>query len=218
MAGIGRRSVLTGLAALASVACRAEPLGAATEGTVSAAAARADLYVCEGCDAVHERAPASLTASRVLAGPDEPGERMLLEGVVYQLGGTMPAAGVVIYAHHTNADGLYANGSPETDWSRRHGRLRGWVRTGADGRYRFDTVKPAPYPNMIMPAHVHLFLLEPGKREYYIDDAVFAGEFGVTPDYRAKAQDRGGSGIVQLERQGDVWLARRNIVLERHQA
>lgn len=213
---IDRRSVLTGLAALAGVACRAEPLAAVSESSEVSPVARANLYECEGCEAVHERDPAGLMASLVLAGPDEPGERMVLEGVVYVAGGTVPAEGVVIYAHHTNAEGLYANGSPETDWSRRHGRLRGWVKTGADGRYRFDTVKPAPYPDRTMPAHVHLFLAEPGRREYYIDDVVFEGEFGVTPDYRAAAENRGGSGIVRLERQEGVWLARRDIVLERH--
>jgi protocatechuate 3,4-dioxygenase beta subunit len=91
------------------------------------------------------------------------------------------------------------------------------VRTGADGRYRFDTIKPAPYPDMTMPAHIHLMIGEPGRRPYYVDDVVFDGEFGVTERYRAAQELRGGSGIVALSRspQG-VWLARRDIVLERH--
>lgn len=151
-------------------------------------------------------------------GPEnEPGEPMVIEGRVLKTDGKTPAAGVIIYAYHTNAAGVYGNGSSESEWSRRHGRLRGWVKTGANGRYRFETIKPAPYPRQTMPAHVHLTVLEPGRQPYYIDDIVFDGEFGVTQAYRARQEFRAGSGIVKLGRTGDGrWLAVRDIVLERH--
>lgn len=179
---------------------------------------RPDLYNCEGCEAVAERNPGGLSATLQLASAEEPGERMTLTGRITTPDGK-PAAGVIVYAHHTNKNGLYANGTRDTEWSRRHGRLRGWVKTGSDGVYTFHTIKPAPYPDMTMPAHVHLFIGEPGKRPYYIDDAVFAGEFGVTDKYRRDQELRGGSGIVTLGRsEGGVLLARRDIRLERHPA
>jgi protocatechuate 3,4-dioxygenase beta subunit len=212
---LDRRTALLTLAGGAGtlIACRAisaEP--AAPRDTV-----RADLYNCEGCEAVAERTPAGLSATVQLAAASEPGERMILTGRITGADGVTPAAGVIVYAHHTNAKGLYANGSAESQWSRRHGRLRGWAKTGADGIYTFRTIKPAPYPDMTMPAHVHLFIGEPGRRPYYIDDAVFAGEFGVTGDYRRRQELRGGSGIVTLGRaaNGEL-LARRDIRLERH--
>ena len=178
---------------------------------------RADLYQCDGCEAALERDPASLGTEAVIAHSDEPGEPIIIEGVVFQADGGTPAANVVIYAYHTNAAGFYAGGSQETEASRRHGRLRGWVRTGPDGRYRFRSIKPAPYPDNSMPAHVHLMVREPARRPYWIDEIVFQGEFGVTEAYRRTQTGRGGSGITQLTRspQG-VWIARRNIVLERH--
>ena len=182
-------------------------------------APRADLYLCEGCEATSERDPANLPWSLRLAGPDEPGERMMLTGRVFASDGVTPAPNVVIYAHHTNAEGRYADGSNESEWSRRHGRLRGWVKTDAAGRYAFDTIKPAVYPDRTMPAHVHLFLREPGRRPYYIDDVVFDGEFGVDAAYRARAELRGGSGIVRLGRTSEgVWTAVRDIRLEPHPA
>jgi len=178
---------------------------------------RPNLYACEGCEAVSEREPSGLPSSLRLAGADEPGDRMRLTGRVLAADGFTPVEGVVIYAHHTNAAGLYANGTTETTWSRRHGRLRGWVRSDARGLYAFDTIKPAPYPDMTMPAHVHLFLREPGRRPYYIDDVVFDGEFGVDAAYRARQEGRGGSGIVRLDRTPDGTLtAVRDIRLERH--
>ena len=129
----------------------------------------------------------------------------------------MPVAGVTIYAHQTNDAGLYAGGTSETEWSRRHGRLRGWVKTGANGAYRFETIKPAPYPDQTMPAHIHLYIGEPGRNSYYIDDVVFDGEFGVTPAYRQAQELRGGSGIIRLYRDSSAMLvAKRDIRLERH--
>lgn len=179
--------------------------------------ARQDLYVCEGCEAVHERDAAKLSWRTAIASDEEPGERLVLRGTVYQPDGRTPAPGVVIYAHQTNADGAYAGGSNESEWSRRHGRLRAWVKTGADGRYEFITIKPAPYPTHTEPAHIHLTVLEAGRRPYWIDDVVFAGEYRVDKQYRRTRDNRGGPGIVKLTRDADgTWIAQRDIILERH--
>lgn len=213
MQNVDRRGFakLAGGLALACVGC-----GRASE---AAPSARRDLYQCEGCEGAHERDAATLSASARIADLGEPGDRMRIEGVVRRADGGDPAADVVLYAYHTNAAGLYANGSNETTWSRRHGRLRGWVKTGADGRYAFDTIKPAPYPDRTLPAHVHFTVLEPRRRPYWIDDIVFEGETLVTPAYRAAMELRGGDGVTRLSRTAEgVWIARRDITLERHPA
>lgn len=180
--------------------------------------ARPDLYDCEGCEGALERSAATLTASARMSPPGEPGQPLVLEGVVRKpVRGAAPAAGIVLYAYQTNAAGRYAGGVRGSEASLRHGRLRGWVRTGTDGRYRFATIKPAPYPNTTIPAHIHFTVLEPGKRPYWIDDIVFAGEFGVTPAYRRSMSNKGGNGITRLKRSANgVLHARRDIVLERH--
>lgn len=179
-------------------------------------AARADLYDCEGCEGALERDPATLAAEARIGPADETGEPLVITGTVYAPDGRTPAPDVVLYAYQTNAEGLYANGSEESVWSRRHGRLRGWVKTGADGRYRFDTIKPAPYPNATMPAHVHFTVLEPGRAPYWIDDIVFDGEFGVTDAYRASMTNKGGNGIVPVETTDAGAHVTRDIILERH--
>jgi protocatechuate 3,4-dioxygenase beta subunit len=189
--------------------------GCARAGAVSPA--RPDLYHCDGCEAALERSPTGLASSARMARSGDPGEPMILRGTVRHADSDTPAANVIVYAYQTNAAGLYADGSDESRQSRRHGRLRAWARTGGDGRYSFDTIKPAPYPDHTMPAHVHLMIAEPGRRPYYLDQVVFAGEFGVTPEYRARQELRGGSGITRLRRTGaGQWLATRDIVLERH--
>lgn len=215
MMQMDRRTTLLGLTVLGasglSAAC------SRAQQAQTAQSASGDLYACEGCEAIDERDPATLSASAVLAGPDEPGERMRLSGRVLAVDGITPVPGVIIYAHHTNIDGLYANGTAESEWSRRNGRLRGWVKTDAEGRYAFDTIKPAPYPDLTLPAHVHLYVKEPGRQAYYIDDVVFEGEFKVDAAYRAAQEFRGGSGIVRLGTDSDgVLTAVRDIRLEPH--
>jgi len=206
-----RLAVLFTVAVIAS--CEAADTALLQEAPPSA---RPNLYQCDGCEAVYERDAAVLSNRAVLAAASEPGERMVIEGTVYQTDGVTPAGGIVLYFWHTNAEGLYANGSDESAFSREHGRLRGWLKTGTDGRYTVETVKPAPYPDDSMPAHVHPVVLEAGRRPYYIDDIVFDGEFGVTPAYRKAAENRGGNGIVAPSREGGVWRAERDIILEVH--
>lgn len=204
-----RRRAILALGAGAAAACTSR--AAPREG------ARADLYACEGCEAATERKPETLASQADMVGPDEPGERLTLRGRVFAADGVTPAPGIVLYAHQTDATGIYRgaieNGSP----SERNGLLKAWLKTDAEGRYRFETIKPAPYPGQTMPAHIHIYVWEPGRRPYYIDDVVFAGEFMVDERYRARQELRGGSGIVTLERAPDGrLLAIRDIVLERH--
>jgi protocatechuate 3,4-dioxygenase beta subunit len=60
---------------------------------LSAAQSRPDLYQCEGCEAIRERAPASLTSSVSIAGASEPGERMVLSGRIVKPDGRTPGRG-----------------------------------------------------------------------------------------------------------------------------
>jgi protocatechuate 3,4-dioxygenase, beta subunit len=178
--------------------------------------ARSDLYQCEGCEGALEAEPSSLTWQSQMVLRNEPGEPLTIDGTVFAVDGVTPAANVVIYAYQTNAKGLYANGTLQTEASRRHGRIRGWVKTGTKGQYRFQTIKPAPYPNDNIPAHVHFTILEPGRQPYWIDDIVFDGEFGVTPKYRRSMTNKGGTGIVSVQSRPDGNYVVRDIILERH--
>jgi protocatechuate 3,4-dioxygenase beta subunit len=155
-----------------------------------------------------------MVAKIQLAGKEEPGERLLLTGTVFKPDGRTPAPNVVIYIHHTNAAGRYAGGSNESEWSRRHGRLRGWLRTGPDGRYEVRTIKPGQYPDRPSPAHIHLTVLEQGRDPYWIDDVVFDGAPGIDVEYRREAEKRGGPGIVRLQpAPNGGWRAERDVIL-----
>lgn len=175
------------------------------------------LYACDGCEAIHERPFDDLRGYTVIPPEGEPGEPLLLQGTVYEPDGEKPAPGVVLYAYHTDAQGVYPKRGDETGWARRQGYLRGWVKTDAEGRYQFQTIRPASYPGRSSAAHVHMVVKEPDHPEYWIDDVVFEDDPFVTPEYRQRAQNRGGSGIIGLTRgEGGTWQGTRDIVLERH--
>lgn len=179
------------------------------------AQSRPDLYQCEGCEAIYEHDLKNLPWRATISPPNEPGTRLALAGRVYKSDGVTPAAGVVIYIHHTNAAGVYPRRGNEEGWGRRHGYLRGWVMSNDSGEYRFDTIRPAPYPGRRDPAHIHMTVKEPSRREYWIDEVVFTDDSLVTVQYRAREERRGGSGIVAATRQADgTWLVRRDIRLE----
>lgn len=177
---------------------------------------RPDLYQCEGCEAVRERDFATLKSSAIIASPDEPGERLVLTGRVFKPDGRTPASGVVVYIHHTNAEGVYPSRPGDTGWARRHGYLRGWVITDDSGTYRFETIRPAPYRTRTDPAHIHMFVKEPDRQEYWIDDVLFTDDPLVTDRVRRHQQQRGGPGIVTPRRnEAGVWIVQRDIILER---
>ncbi|MDZ4257790.1 MAG: hypothetical protein U0974_11215 [Gemmatimonadales bacterium] len=182
---------------------------------VTGGQSRQNLYQCEGCEAIHERSFDGLSWLDTIANLTEPGDRLVLTGSVVLPDGKTPAAGVIIYAYHTNAAGLYPKRGDEQGWGRRHGYLRGWARTNAAGEYRFETIRPGTYPDRAGPAHIHLTVKEPERQEYWLDDVVFTDDMLVTPEYRRNREGRGGSGIVTPVRDSTgTWTVRRNIVLE----
>lgn len=170
---------------------------------------------CEGCEAVFAGLPSSLTSSARIAPAGEAGEPMRIVGTVRDDTGRA-ASGVIVYAYHTNASGIY----PTDDGRRgqggyRHGRLRGWAETDTNGRYQFDTIRPAGYPNTDLPAHVHMHVVERGRCTYYIDDILFEDDPRLTAEMRRKLTlGRGGPGIVVPHQDANgVWLVIRDITL-----
>lgn len=169
---------------------------------------------CEGCEAIYDGMPAQLSWETRIAAATEPGEPMEASGVIYQPDGRTPAPGVILYAYHTDAHGIYPRTTSANGNVLRHGRLRGWIKTNERGEYKFVTIKPASYPNSTIPSHVHLIVKEADKNEYYIDDFEFEDDRFLTQQERARRRKVGGAGVVRLTKNGSgVWLAKRDIIL-----
>lgn len=170
---------------------------------------------CEGCEAVFEGLPQTLSSHSRIAPKGEPGEAMRIEGTVRD-GQGRPAAGVIVYAYHTDANGIYPRDERMGGRAAyRHGRLRGWAQTDEQGRYVFDTIRPAGYPNSGIPAHVHMIVIEVGCCAYFIDDIHFDDDPRLSPDKRKQPSPGvGGPGLVTPGKDpGGSWVVVRDIVL-----
>jgi protocatechuate 3,4-dioxygenase beta subunit len=161
---------------------------------------------CEGCEWVFDGQPDTLRSRARIAPVNEPGTPMILEGTVTTMR-EAPAPGVVVYAYHTDRTGLYPPAA------NRHGSLRGWTRTDALGRYRFDTIRPGAYPSRDVPEHVHMHVIEPNVGTYYIENLEFEDD---PLNSTRRREDRGGKGFVNPVLKDGVWHARRDIVLGRN--
>jgi protocatechuate 3,4-dioxygenase beta subunit len=168
---------------------------------------------CDGCEAIYDGMPERLSWQTRIAPDSEPGEPLEVGGVIYRRDGKTPAPGVILYVYHTDAKGFYSPAPGASGPARRHGHLRGWVKTGAGGEYKFRSIRPAPYPNARNPAHIHPVVKETDKNEYYIDEYLFDDDPLLTEQARARLENRGGSGVIHLSRSGGVWVGRRDIVL-----
>ncbi len=168
---------------------------------------------CEGCEAIFEYGEQALQAIDTLPGFQSTTPKLKITGTVYQIDGHTPAKDVMLYIYHTNRNGLYEAQPDAIGWGKRHGEYRGWVKTGEDGQYAFYTFRPAAYPSGKEAEHIHLTVKEPNKNEYFLDEYVFAADPLLTDVKRKNLANRGGSGIVDLKKEENIWSAKRDLVL-----
>jgi protocatechuate 3,4-dioxygenase beta subunit len=133
------------------------------------------------------------------------GDKLVVAGRVLNTAGE-PVAGALIDTWQSSADGIYDLQQKDSDQMNFRGRLR----TRADGRFRFHSVRPSSYPvpsdgpvgKMLLalsrhpyrPAHIHFKIAAPGYRtlttalyiagDRYLDsDVVFGAKKSLVVGY-----------------------------------
>lgn len=110
-----------------------------------------------------------------IACSDTPGPRLTVNGRVLSLDGS-PIAGARVETWQASPKGLYEN----QDESQPRMNLRGCFETDQDGRFSFESVRPAGYPvpvdgpcgellaaqgrHTMRPAHLHFLVVAPGHK------------------------------------------------------
>ena len=135
-----------------------------------------------------------------LVDKNEPGEPLIVSGTVYDQDGKTPLEGVSIYVYQTDAKGYYSKeGSGSSN-----PRIKGWMRTNAEGKYEFRTIKPASYPGRRIPAHIHCKVSGAGYSDQFIDEFLFEGDPYLTKDDFQKFGNKGRfSSIMKVTRDKD---------------
>ena len=116
----------------------------------------------------------------------EPGDALIVTGRVFAPDGERAVAGVVVYAYNTDKNGLY---SP--DGKVGHPRLKGYMKTDAEGRFELHTIVPGRYPGMHIPAHVHFNLWGAGYPVQWADELRFEGDSYLTEEMKKESEARG---------------------------
>jgi len=163
--------------------------------------------------AVADKAEDPVSWNVKIVSDQEPGEPLIVSGTIYSPDGQTPLGGITLYVYQTDATGRYSTSGGDN----RATRIHGVMRTNADGRYEFRTIKPASYPNSRNPAHIHAYVSGPGYPEYWIDEYLFAEDPFVTEEARQKAAgQKTFSPILNLTRGSDgILRAVRDIKIER---
>ena len=168
---------------------------------------------CEGCEAIYESPVAfdELPFADSLPGFFETGAKLLIAGRVLTEK-NQPLPNVVLYVYHTNTTGVYPTSGNDTGWVKRHGTLRGWLKTNEKGEYKFFTIRPGAYPGGDNPAHIHITIKEKGKQEYWVDEFHFEDDAALTEDVRKQFEERGGSGIIRVKKIDGILTGSRDII------
>ena len=143
----------------------------------------------------------------------EPGEPLIVSGTIYSPDGKKPLPGITLYVYQTDATGRYSTSGGDNRGTRIHGVMR----TNAEGRYEFRTIKPGSYPNSRNPAHIHAYVSGPDYPEYWIDEYLFADDPFIKDEDKQKGGSQGSfSHILSLTRRSDgILRAVRDIKIER---
>ena len=171
---------------------------------------------CEGCEAVLEYGEKELDSRDTIPGYEEEQAKLHISGTVYEADGKTPAENIVVYIHHTDREGFYTPAENASGWGKRHGKHRGWIKTGKDGSYNFYTFRPAHYPDRKSPQHIHVYIKEPGISPYYIDDILFTDDPKLTSKMINDRPRRGGNGVVTPKSEDSILQVERDIYLGRN--
>ncbi len=164
----------------------------------SLAGAQVDPAWLRSWEEAWEARPEALPNFSRFAAEDEPGTPLVIRGRVVQPDGRA-ATDTIVHVYHRDAAGFdFGPGDQATTtW-----RLQGWAVTDAEGRFGFETIRPAPDALGREAAHLHFTLVSDtfgrqwGTKIYLADDPL------VPASLRQRSAAAGDFGGVREVRQG----------------
>jgi protocatechuate 3,4-dioxygenase beta subunit len=160
-----------------------------------------DLEYIRAVERAQQARPATLQPSARIAPESEPGAPLVIHGRAYAADRRTPLANAVVFAYHTDREGLYDKPAAGAhSW-----RLRGWAKTDAEGRFEFRTIRPGAYPGRNIAEHVHFTLFTTSGERYHAGELNFADDKFVSAAERASSERAGEFGGVRpVRREGSV--------------
>ena len=137
--------------------------------------------------------PLELAAIGRIAPQSEPGIPLIVRGRLFGPDDT-PADGIIVHAYHRDHDGydFGPNDNSLTTW-----RLQGWVKTDAEGRFKFVTTRPAPDHLGREGAHIHFTIDSNEFGRQWAPTVFFADDPLVTAIQHLRSNEAGEYGRVR---------------------
>ena len=95
-----------------------------------------------------------------LTNSNEPGEPLIIYGKILDSSTRMPINNGSLFLYQTDSEGIYSStGSDE------QARIRGTIKTNANGCFKIKTILPGDYPNRKNSRHLHYVINAEGYEE-----------------------------------------------------
>ena len=156
--------------------------------------AQVDPFWLRSWNEAQKSRPTTFSSSGRIAAKSERGVPLMVHGKVVGPDGRTPAKGVVVHAYHRDNDGFDfgPNDSALTTW-----RLQGWVKTDAEGRFEFQSIRPAPDHLGREGSHIHFTVESPEFGRQWALQLFFSDDPRVTESQRRHSREAGEFGSVR---------------------
>jgi protocatechuate 3,4-dioxygenase beta subunit len=130
----------------------------------------------------------------VIVTDKEPGTRVTIKGSVVDKNG-IPQKNLLVYFYQTSDKGWYSDTGAHilmNSGDINHARLFGYLKTGPQGEFSFETIKPKGYPRSDLAAHIHIhFWREDGQTLHGPGELQFEDDPRMTADRRRRSRQEG---------------------------
>lgn len=138
-------------------------------------------------------------------------DKLKITGIIYESDGKTPAKDVILYVCQSNEYGDYELKRDEN--RKRYVHHRGWVKTDADGRYTIYTFMPGKSRHVKELKQIHRIIKVPGKPEQELNAFFFKND-PLIKDLTLACRENTASSMFELKKQGNMFVATRDIKLE----
>lgn len=137
--------------------------------------------------------------------------KIKITGTIYEKDGVTPAKNVVLSIYQTNETGDFVLVKNELNEKEIYHRAS--IKTEADGQYTFYTFIPGTTHRSNELKKIHPTIKEQEKEEYGMYAFVFDNDPLLNKHCRNKLAKRGIDSILKLEKENEMYIATKNIIL-----
>jgi hypothetical protein len=170
---------------------------------------------------IYDYSERNLNNTDTIPGYQSKANKLKITGTIYQSDGVTPAKDVILFIEQADDEGNYQIKEKN---NKRYMHHRAWVKTDANGQYTLYTfvpgaaTDPITFPRRKGLKKIYPILKEANKPEYNMDAMLFDDDPLLTKACRKRLKRKGIDSVMKPEKQGDLLVVVKDIVLEENTA